>query len=194
MSPDLEGSVTQFFHQMCAGNQDALGVLWKRFFPRLLGLARKSLAFRPDRFPDAEGAVQTAFVSLWKGAEAGKFLALDRDDLWNLLAMITVRRVRLRLAGDMALRRGGGEILNGADLRDDDFQLEDALAQLPTQELDAECEAMLMQLDEEQRTIAVTRLMGYTNGEIAELLNCPERTVERKLQRIRGLWQSQKTV
>ena len=190
MSTDLEGSVTQFFHQMCVGNQEALRTLWGRFFPRLLGLARKTLSYRPERFPDAEDAVQSAFVSLWKGAEAGKFVALDRDDLWNLLAVITVRKVRRRLARDMALKRGGGKVLNEADLRDNEFRLEDELAQIPTQELDLECEEMLLQLDEELRTIAVTRMMGYTNSEIAEILECTERTVEWKLQRIRTIWQS----
>jgi DNA-directed RNA polymerase specialized sigma24 family protein len=29
---------------------------------------------------------------------------------------------------------------------------------------------------------------GYTNDEIAEILGCVRRTVERKLERIRGLW------
>jgi len=193
MSTDLEGSVTQFFHEMCAGNQDVLRTLWGRFFPRLLALARQSLSFRPDRFPDAEAAVQSAFVSLWKGAEAGRFVALDRDDLWNLLAMITVRKVRRRLASDMALKRGGGNVLNEADLRGDEFRLEDELAQLPTQELDLECEQMLMHLDEDLRTIAVTRMMGYSNSEIADILDCTERTVERRLQRIRTIWQSQQS-
>jgi DNA-binding CsgD family transcriptional regulator len=37
--------------------------------------------------------------------------------------------------------------------------------------------------------VAVWKLEGYTNAEIAAKLDCTPRTVERKLRIIRGLWQ-----
>jgi DNA-directed RNA polymerase specialized sigma24 family protein len=44
--------------------------------------------------------------------------------------------------------------------------------------------------DPELRELALRRLEGFTNGEIATRLDCTERSVERKLSRIRSLWTS----
>jgi RNA polymerase sigma factor (sigma-70 family) len=43
--------------------------------------------------------------------------------------------------------------------------------------------------DDTLRTVARLKLEGYTNPEIAELLDVSERTVSRKLERIRSEWQ-----
>ena len=50
--------------------------------------------------------------------------------------------------------------------------------------------AVLEQLEPEVREIAVCRLMGYRNREIAERLKCTERKIERKLQLIRLAWEA----
>ena len=44
--------------------------------------------------------------------------------------------------------------------------------------------------DPDLRQIALWKLEGYTNAEIATQLDCTLRTVERKLERIRGYWES----
>ena len=52
-------------------------------------------------------------------------------------------------------------------------------------------EGLLDRLQEnELRTIAIMKLQGATNHEIAQQLDCTERTIERKLNRIRELWGS----
>ena len=43
--------------------------------------------------------------------------------------------------------------------------------------------------DEELRSIARWKMEGDTNAEIADKLGCLPRTVERKLRRIRELWE-----
>jgi DNA-directed RNA polymerase specialized sigma24 family protein len=42
--------------------------------------------------------------------------------------------------------------------------------------------------DDKLRQIAVWKLEGWTNGEIAGKLNCSRRTVIRKLETIRLIW------
>jgi DNA-directed RNA polymerase specialized sigma24 family protein len=42
--------------------------------------------------------------------------------------------------------------------------------------------------DDELRQIALWRLMGYSNREIADMKGCSERTIERKLELIRAIW------
>jgi len=44
--------------------------------------------------------------------------------------------------------------------------------------------------DPELRQIALWRLEGYTNREIADRLDCTERSIERRLERIRSKWTS----
>jgi DNA-directed RNA polymerase specialized sigma24 family protein len=42
--------------------------------------------------------------------------------------------------------------------------------------------------DSELRRIALLRLEGYTNREIADRFDCTERSIERRLERIRSRW------
>jgi DNA-directed RNA polymerase specialized sigma24 family protein len=44
----------------------------------------------------------------------------------------------------------------------------------------------------EVRTVALRKLEGYTNAEIAKRLSCAESTVERRLRVIRTLWDDKK--
>jgi DNA-directed RNA polymerase specialized sigma24 family protein len=46
--------------------------------------------------------------------------------------------------------------------------------------------------DETLKAIAVYKMEGYSNKDIAEKLGCVERTVERKLARIRQIWEREK--
>ncbi len=52
-----------------------------------------------------------------------------------------------------------------------------------------ECRRLLGGLgDDTLRSVALWKMEGQTNREIAVRLGCIEQTVERKLRRIRGLW------
>jgi RNA polymerase sigma factor (sigma-70 family) len=192
---ESSGSITQAFQQMRMGDRLAVQELWERYFPRLVGLARKTLAGRPQRVADADDAAQSAFASFCQRVGKGQFNdLLKRDDLWNLLGTITVRKSLQQARREGAEKRGGGAILGEDVLYDSADQrrrLEDLAAQLPAQEFDLTCEELLALLDEELRQIALLRLMGYRNREIAEKLDCTERKVERKLHLVRLKWDGQ---
>lgn len=54
------------------------------------------------------------------------------------------------------------------------------------------CENLLDQLDDSMlQTVALLRLEGYSVDEIAERIGCAKRSVERRLNLIRSIWQSQ---
>ena len=186
---DSTGSVTQVFAQMRAGQGDAPRKLWQQFFPRLSRLAAKTLAGRPQRIADADDAVQSAFASFLQRAGAGQFGdALNRDDLWNVLAVMTVRKSLTQARRERAAKRGGGRVIDEAGLvgADGDVgRLAELAAQMPSQEFDLRCKELLEMLDDEMRSFAVLRLLGYRNREIADQFDCTERKVERKLSLIR---------
>jgi RNA polymerase sigma factor (sigma-70 family) len=192
---DADGSITQAFQQMRAGDALAAGALFARFFPRLVGLARKTLAGRPQRMADANDAAQSAFASFCQRVGEGQFGdLLRRDDLWNLLGTITVRKSLQQARREGAAKRGGGGTIGEDRLRDSAGQparLEDLAAQLPAHDFDLACEELLASLDDELRQIALLRLLGYRNREIAEQLDCTERKVERKLHLVRLKWERQ---
>ncbi len=52
-----------------------------------------------------------------------------------------------------------------------------------------ELQALLARLDDEmQRAVALLKIEGFSNPEIAEKLGRPLRTIERKLALIRKIW------
>ena len=52
-----------------------------------------------------------------------------------------------------------------------------------------ECERLLSILpSEDLKRLAVLKVDGYTNEELAEILNCTRRSVQRRLQLIREIW------
>ncbi len=190
-SPE-SGSVTQFFGQLRTGSPAAAEALWARFFPRLVALARKSLAGRPQRVADADDAAQSAFASFCLRVQAGEYEVGNRSDLWVLLGVITANKARMQARQEAAAKRGGGRVIGeGALARSDGSPLPlDEAAILTPANFDLHCEELLSQLEPDLREIAVLRLLGYRNCEVAEMHDCTERKIERKLNLIRLRWQA----
>lgn len=185
------GSVTQFFGQLRTGSPAAAEALWVRFFPRLVALARKTLAGRPQRMADADDAAQSAFASFCLRVKAGEYDVGNRIDLWNLIAAITANKARMQARREGAEKRGGGRVVGEQALsRPDGSSLSlDEISAISSSDFDLHCEELLSQLEPELRDFAILRLLGYRNREIAEMRDCTERKVERKLQLIRLRWQ-----
>ncbi len=148
---------------------------------------------------DEEDVALSVFQSLCTGAAAGRFPALnDPEDLWRLLVVITFRKARRAARKRQNLKEGGGRVRGesvflGAANTAAPGGLAEMLGQGPTPQFAAEvaeqCERLLGQLGDEQlRTIAIMKMEGYTVDEIAAELNCPRRSVERRLQAIRAAW------
>jgi DNA-directed RNA polymerase specialized sigma24 family protein len=193
-------SITRWFESLQAGNREAAQVLWRRFASRLIGLARARLRAAPRRAADEEDAVLSAFDSFCRGAEQGRFPEVhDRGDLWNLLVAITVRKVSDQVQHERRQKRGGGTVVGEADLArgsDADRAFEDVIDKEPTPQLAAEmaeqCHRLLELLpDEDLRSIALLKMEGYTNEEIASRLDCVRSTVQRKLNLIRSRWEQE---
>jgi RNA polymerase sigma factor (sigma-70 family) len=179
------GSVSLLYEEVRNGDQQAVAELWKRFLPRLLGLARKALKGREMRHADSDDIVQSAFLSFWRGAAAGQFdHPASRESLWNLLGVITVRKARKLIEREQTAKRGGGRHADGAATRPEP-------AAPDTVAFDALCSELFESLDDELQGFAALRMMGHTNREVAEMLGCSERKVERKLQLIRAVWEDE---
>jgi RNA polymerase sigma factor (sigma-70 family) len=185
VSAEALGSVSLLYEEVRNGDDRALAELWKRFLPRLLGLARKALKGRELRHADSDDVVQSAFMSFWKGASGGQFdQPASRENLWNLLGVITVRKARRLIERERTAKRGGGRQADGTATRPEP-------AAPDTVAFDTFCSELFELLDDELQGFAALRMMGHTNREVAEMLGCSERKVERKLQLIRAVWEDE---
>jgi DNA-directed RNA polymerase specialized sigma24 family protein len=187
-----DGSITRCIALLKRGDRDAAQTLWQRYIHRLIGLARARLFGIQRRAMDEEDIALSAFDSFFRRAERGQFARLeDRDDLWQLLFVLTVRKAANLAKRETRARHGGNAVLALSDL--EGLGVDELLGNEPTPELAAqvseECHRLLDRLgDDTLRRLAQRKLEGYTNAEIAAELRCVESTVERKLQRIRSLW------
>ena len=90
---DTGNSVTRWISALKQGDQAAASGLWESYFRRLVGLARTRLHDVPRGIADEEDVALSAFDSFCRRAQTGQFPRLhDRDDLWQILALITVRK------------------------------------------------------------------------------------------------------
>jgi DNA-directed RNA polymerase specialized sigma24 family protein len=183
------GSITELIQRVRSGDGNAARVLCERYADRLRDLAHHRLPPQGLGIADEEDAAFNALAGFFLGMARGQFPQVeDRVDLWNLLVTLTKRAVFHLLEHE------------DADIRDRTRRqgaCEDAMARAPDprpppdiQALHEEaCQRLLDRLaDATLQSIAVWKLEGYTDQEVAVMLRCTVRTVERKLRLIRTIW------
>jgi DNA-directed RNA polymerase specialized sigma24 family protein len=187
-----DGSVTQLIGLLKDGNRVAAQRLWERYFQRLVGLAHARLARAPTPMADAEDVALSAFHSFYCRAERGEFPALeDRNDLWQLLFGLTVRKAINLVRYQGRKSRDARRLLSLGDL--DGLGVEAVIGAEPSPALAAELVDEFHRLldllsDETLRAVALWKMQGFSNGEIGAKLGCVEKTVERKVRTIREVW------
>jgi DNA-directed RNA polymerase specialized sigma24 family protein len=190
MSMPSEGSVTCWLGRLRAGDAAAAQPLWERYFVGLVDLARKRLRGAPRRGADEEDVALSAFDSFCRAAACGRFPQLaDRDSLWRLLVIITARKAHYVVRHNSRQKRGGARGEDGEGL-------EQILSREPSPEFAAQVAEEFRRLlaalgDQGLEAVALARMEGYTVEEIAARLGCAPRSVKRKLQVIRSLWQKE---
>jgi hypothetical protein len=187
-----EGSVTHWIGALKTGDPSAAQVLWERYFDKLVKLAAARLRGAPgsSAVDGEESAALSAIESVCHGAKLGRFPQLyDRDDLWQVLVMVTARKVGDQIERRSAQKRGGGWTHSPS-------LLESAQAREPSPEFaaicaDECCRLLGMLKDETYRNVAVWKMEGFTREEIGKRLNCSTRTVADRLEVIRKTWEGE---
>jgi DNA-directed RNA polymerase specialized sigma24 family protein len=198
MEAEEQGSVTIWIDALRAGDHEAARRLWQRYFESLVRLARSRLQSTARRAADEEDVALSAFDSFYAGTAQGRFPDLaDRHDLWRLLVTIAARKASDQNRWESQQKRGGGRVLREADLMAGPEPETGGLSQVvgaePSPEFAAmvaeECARRLEGLpDDSLRQVALLKMEGYRNEEIAARLGCGLRTVARRLEVIRKAW------
>jgi DNA-directed RNA polymerase specialized sigma24 family protein len=190
------GSVSRHIADLKTGDQAAAGELCKRYFEKLVRLARKKLRGASRRVVDEEDVVVDVLDSLCRGAQRGRFpLLTDRDDLWRLLTVLTKRKAANQVNYWTTLKRGGGKVRGESAFDEADGTASEPGIQRVAGK--APCPATLGELkegfctllaaleDDTLQKIAVWIMEGHTNQEIATRIGRSLSSVDRKLKLIR---------
>ena len=188
--------ITRWIDGLRQGEDDAARHIWEKFVDRLLSVARQRLRSASRTAYDEEDAVLSAFQSFCAGVRRGRFPQLrDRDDLWRLLFVITARKVADQHAFQRRDKRDSRreEASDPFDTRSAAVREELFVSDEPSPAFASECEDQLRHLLEQLRhddlkRIALLKMEGFTNQEIAAQLDRGSATIERKLRTIREIW------
>lgn len=171
--------------------------IWQHYFDRLVQSVRQRIMGQNRAVSDEEDIVLSVFESFYAAAEKGRFPDLsDRDDLWRLLLRMSARKVIDKRRHDQRQRRGGDVEIRSLDGRGSDDCVIQVIGNEPSPDM-----VLMIQESVEQffshlgvghlQDLAVAKLEGHSNAELAQRLQCSERTIERRLHLIREKYQQE---
>lgn len=181
-----EPSDHSLLRRMRSGDEDAATCLYHRYADRVLALARRRHSAALASRVDAEDIVQSVFRVFFREARRGRYDVPAGEDLWKLLLVLALNRIRSEHAHHRAAKRDvrsttGGEAFEQALLlpsgrggpAPEFFRLAVADA--------------FDRLSPRHRAVVELRLAGYDVAEIAAQTQRSKRTTERALQEARQL-------
>jgi RNA polymerase sigma factor (sigma-70 family) len=194
----FEQSITDLLPALIAGDSVAEHRVWDAFFANLCRVAHHRLTAGRIRGADEEDVAISAFASVCRRLQRGDFPELNsRDDMWRLLVTVTERKAYTLLRDERRQKRGGGK-LNGESVFQnlESSQGHHGLDAIASAEPSPEFEATMAEvvrnllgaLDEQTRRIALLKVEGHRNEDIAAQLGRSIPTIERKLKLIRSIW------
>ncbi len=184
-----------------SGDNDAVTRLWDQFFDRMVRVAERRIDVGKYRTFDGEDVAVSAFASVCRRVERGEYQNLhSQNDLWKLLLKVTQSKLIDRIRKGKALKRGGGAV-RGESAFGLTAQQSAAMGigQVAGEDVPPE---ILVAIEEDHQqlmgilgdpsltTVATMRMQGYSVVEIAAEIGLSDRSVKRKLERIRRTWEA----
>jgi RNA polymerase sigma-70 factor (ECF subfamily) len=176
---DRDASFEDLMRRVRAGDNTAAEQIYTQYAHRVIGLARSRLSPPIKQKEDPDDVAQSVFKSFFRAQQAGHFQLEDREGLWKILFVITLRKCARRF------ERYGAKSRDAQ--REVAFMEETAHDPTPDEAvlLTETVEELLRDLHERERPILVLALNGHTPEEISTQIGRTERTVYRVLKRVR---------
>jgi RNA polymerase sigma-70 factor (ECF subfamily) len=177
-----DGSLLRRFRQ---GEQDAATALYLRYAARLQVLARAQTGrVLSSRF-DPEDVVQSVFRTFFRRASEGYYQVPPGDELWQLLLVLALNKVRAlavyHKAGKRDIRQTMGSEQLGQSRAGEQGENEVAFTILRML-----LDEVLAELPTVQREMVELRIEGHEISSISQRTARSKRTVERVLQQFRS--------
>jgi len=165
------------------GEESAATALYLRYARRLLALAQAKTSEALAAKEEADDIVQSVFKSFFRKASAGLYDVPEGEELWNLLLVITINKIRAKGNYHRAAKRdvrlaAGDQALEAVP--SDEAGNDTALA-----ELQMVIDEILKGLPEKSAEIVELRIAGTEVNDIVAKTKRSKRTVERVLQDFR---------
>lgn len=182
--PVAEPSDNSLLRRLHAGSEDAATQLYLRYAQRLHAVARENCPADLAPRLDAEDIVQSVFRSFFHAASKGCYDVPGGEELWKLLLVIALNKIRDKGAfhhapkRDVRLTRGGDALDRTADARGPGDGAAHVFLQMVIEET-------MQPLPPAYKRMIELRIEGYEVAEIAHRVGRSKRTVERGLQEFR---------
>jgi len=177
---------TELIDRLSRGEPEAIRWLWGQANERLLPYVRSKVKSIGDRALDAEDVLIAVFSRLCSSLQKNAFANLQAmDDLWTVLMVLTKRQLATEARRQTATKRGGRMTRRSWSAAHDTHR---ASATATFVYRDTLSQAIADLGVDELREVALLRIEGHDNSEIAARLNVSLRTVERRISIIRERW------
>ena len=196
----MDNDIKAWIEKLRTGDPRSQQEIWNSYFSQLVALARSKLIGERKREYDEEDVAVMAFNSFFEAIEKGQFPDLDdEDDIWKLLVTITAHKAADYRRKARAEKRGGGFVRGESVFMNPyltkQYGIDQYLGKEPTPEIAnqflEEFERLIAKLKPELKEVAILKMEGYSQVEIAKKLNCAESTVTRRLKLISESWENQ---
>ncbi len=182
--PDEATSDGSLLRRFRRGQADASTLLYLRHAGRLHGLAVKKSSPDLARRVDADEIVQSVFRTFFRRASRGEYDVPDGEEMWKLLLVIALNKVRSAGTHHRAAKRDVSRTSGGADY-DRAIESTEADDEAALTVLRLVIDDVLLELDATRRQMIELRIEGHEVAEIAEKVRRSKRSVERVLQDFR---------
>jgi RNA polymerase sigma-70 factor (ECF subfamily) len=188
-SPAKEPSDRSLLHRIQQGQTDASTALYLRYAERLMAVAAAQSSPDLARRVDPEDIVQSVFRTFFRRATLGQYAVPEGEELWKLLLVIALNKVRAagsfhRAAKRDVKRTSSGEVYEHA------VEAHAGRDEAALNVLRMLVEDLLQDLPPAHRKIVELRIEGHEVNEIAKAVQRSKRSVERELQEFRKRLQS----
>jgi len=200
MTSEHEHSVSEWLAALKADESIAGHRIWDRYMEKVARLALRRMGNASRRVADEYDVVAEVFNDFLLGVREGRFERLSgRDDLWQVLAMLTERKAVNVVRRGLAAKRGRGRVQgeSALDRRPATGSVGPGMGQFagrePSPDFAVDLADMLNHVlrglaDETLRSLVRDTLAGYTQDEMAQRHGISVPTVQRKLRLVREKW------
>lgn len=176
-----DGSLLRRFQR---GEADASTALYLRYAQRLRALAEAQSSPELKRRVEPDEIVQSVFRTFFRRASSGHYAVPEGEEIWKLLLVIALNKVRTAGAFHRAAKRDLRQTAGGAAY-ERAVQAEAGPDEAALTILKLVIDELLEGLPAPQRRMIELRIEGHEVAEIAQQVQRSKRSVERALQDFR---------
>lgn len=182
---DPETSDKTLLARLKRGRDDAATAFYMRYAERLRKLAANQMQNHLASRVDPEDIVQSVFRTFFRRAELGQYDLPEGEQLWRLLLVISLNKVRSQAEHHRAAKRDVA--VTHSMSGDESIQNSERGNETDLAVLNMTIEEVLADYTDAQKQVIYLRIAEHDIDEIVRQTNRSKRTIERTLQRFRQM-------